>query len=88
MFLQESSRDGDPPAASPLSVFEKGNFTEGYFPVILFNYYHIVLITSSLGSYDNSWHVKSLRYEMHLLRAIVMGFLYKAGVMPGFFYQK
>ncbi|HDG7940029.1 TPA: hypothetical protein PCL07_004133 [Klebsiella pneumoniae] len=31
------------------SVFEKGNFTEGYFPVILFNYYRIISITSSLG---------------------------------------
>ncbi|MCS5885131.1 hypothetical protein LNO08_21265 [Klebsiella pneumoniae subsp. pneumoniae] len=40
---------GDPPAALPSSVFEKGNFTEGYFPVILFNYYRIILITSSLG---------------------------------------
>ncbi|HCF8207533.1 TPA: hypothetical protein PCF47_004382 [Klebsiella pneumoniae] len=40
---------GDPPAALPSSVFEKGNFTEGYFPVILFNYYRIISITSSLG---------------------------------------
>lgn len=49
-------------AASPSSVFEKGNFTEGYFPVILFNHYRIISITNLLGIYDNSWHVKSPCY--------------------------
>ncbi len=33
------------------------------FPVILLNHYRIVFITSSLGIYDNSWHVKSFLYE-------------------------
>lgn len=60
---RKAARNGDSLAASPSSVFEKGNFTEGYFPVILLNYYRIILITSSLGIYDNSWHVKSLLYE-------------------------
>ena len=46
---RKAAGNGDPPAASPSSVFEKGNFTEGYFPVILFNYYRIISITSSLG---------------------------------------
>lgn len=36
------------PCCFSFSVFEKGNFTEGYFPVILFNYYRIVFITNSL----------------------------------------
>ncbi|SVX25690.1 Uncharacterised protein [Klebsiella pneumoniae] len=44
-----------------LSVYLKKEIS--YFPVILLNHYRIVFITSSLGIYDNSWHVKSLLYE-------------------------
>lgn len=46
LFLQESGKDGDPLAASPSSVFEKGNFL---FPCDFINYYRIFSITSSLG---------------------------------------
>ncbi len=53
-----------------LSVYLKKEIFN--FPVILLNHYHIVFITSSLGIYDNSWHVKSpFLYEMQLLRAII-----------------
>lgn len=60
---RKAARNGDPLAASPSSVPVYLKKEISYFPVILLNYYRIILITSSLGIYDNSWHVKSLLYE-------------------------